>query len=175
MWNTENQYGCDKDRKESRNSGLPQKPPCPFSRASYGEPGLRSPGHWCLLSTRLLPVSHGGCEGTWPTHDVLQPQVIHTWNRGRELRSSDETQTSKTAWKSTQLLMLTRPTCSKHITSAKLRSLGAAVTVCTGLFNPDTHLYLSYRPVCTLGTTRLCVIPHVQVFLQKYERWGLLF
>lgn len=25
--------------------GHTQKPPCPFSRASYGEPGLRSPGH----------------------------------------------------------------------------------------------------------------------------------
>lgn len=25
-----------------------------------------------------------GCAGTWPTHDALQPQVIHTWNRGRE-------------------------------------------------------------------------------------------
>lgn len=27
-------------------------------------------------------ASHGGCAGTWPTHDNLQPQVIHTWNRG---------------------------------------------------------------------------------------------
>lgn len=24
-----------------------RSPPCPFSRASYGEPGLRSTGHWC--------------------------------------------------------------------------------------------------------------------------------
>lgn len=57
--------------------GTLRSPPCPFSRASYGEPGVRSTGHWCRLPTRLLPVSHGGCAGTGPTHDTLQPQFIH--------------------------------------------------------------------------------------------------
>lgn len=46
--NREEVYIYKKERGKSW-AGLPQKPPCPFSRASYGEPGLRSPGHWCLL------------------------------------------------------------------------------------------------------------------------------
>lgn len=137
---------CDKvwnKKKDSQSCvGLPQKPPCPFSRASYGEPGLRSPGHRCLLSTWLLPVSHGGCAETWPTHDTLQPQVIHTWKRGRQLCSLGEIQT--TEW---QGKALSRScwwqTCRKYITSVKLRSSGATVTVytciCTSVIDQCAH------------------------------------
>lgn len=55
------------------------------------EPGLRSTGHWCRLSTWLLPVSHGGCTGTGPTHETLQPQFIHIYrDRERNVCLSDE-------------------------------------------------------------------------------------
>lgn len=70
--------------------------PLPFQQGLIWRTSLRSPGHRCLLSTWLLPVSHRGCAETWPTHDTLQPQVIHTWNRGRQLCSLGETQ--KTEW-----------------------------------------------------------------------------
>lgn len=56
--------------------------------------------------------------------------------------------------------MLTRPTCSKHITSANLRSWGATATAYASptFHNPDTHLYLGYRPGVHIGNTRPCVI-----------------
>lgn len=55
------------------------------------EPGLRSTGQWCRLPTWLLPVSHGGCAGTGPTHDTLQPQFIHIYrDRERIVCSSGE-------------------------------------------------------------------------------------
>lgn len=75
---------------------LPQKPPCPFSRASYGEPGLRSTGHWCLLSTRLLPGSHGGCAGEpGPLTTLYSYKSFTPGTEGEQLCSSGETQTGK--------------------------------------------------------------------------------
>lgn len=63
----------------------------------------------------------------------LQPQVIHTWIRERELCLLGETNKAR---KSNQSLMLTRQTCSKHTTSVKLGSLRATVTAYNWLFKP---------------------------------------
>lgn len=74
------------------------------------------------------PVSHRGCAGTWPTHDNLQPQVIHTWNRRENFAHRVKRKQTKTARESTPSLMLTRPACSKHVTTAQQWPYGTTVT-----------------------------------------------
>lgn len=74
-----------------------RSPPCPFSRASYGEPGLRSTGHWCLLPTRLLPVSHGGCaRNPGPLTTLYSHNSFTPATHGEKLCSSGEAKTTRT-------------------------------------------------------------------------------
>lgn len=94
------------------------------------------------------PVSHRGCAGTWPTHDNLQPQVIHTWNRRERTLLIGWNTNKQTARKSTPSLMLTRPACSEHVTTAQQRSSGTTLTqilIHTSLINPRVHTKLQHN------------------------------
>lgn len=62
---------------------LPQKPPLPFQQGLIWKNQVSGPlGTGVGFPTWLLPVSHGGCAGTGPTHDTLQPQFIHICREG---------------------------------------------------------------------------------------------
>ena len=143
---------CDKvwKRREVRvELGYLRSPPA-LSAGPHMENQASGPLGTDVCSPRLLPVSHGGCAGTWMAHSRHPTATSHSHLEQRETTLLIGWKTNKRmARKSTQSPVLTRPTWSKHITSAKPRSLGATVTVYTCLFNPDTHLYFSYRPVCT--------------------------
>lgn len=120
---------CNKRRESQSWVGLPQKPPCPFSRASYGEPGLQVP--WALMSA-LHSTSPSQpqrlCRNLATSRQPTATSHSHLEQREETLLNGQNTN-KQTARKSTQWPVLTSPTCSKHINSAKLRSLGATVTV----------------------------------------------
>lgn len=123
-----------KKKREPELSWVTSEAPLPFQQGLIWRTRSRVP--WALMSAlhstppsqprRLCRNLAHSRHPTATSHSHLEQRertLLIGWNTNKQM-----------ARKSTQSLMLTRPMCSKHITSAKHRSLGATVTVYTCLF-----------------------------------------
>lgn len=131
-------------------SWVTSEAPLPFQQGLIWR--TRSQVPWALMSAlHSTPPSQPRrlCRNLDPLTTPYSHKSFTPGTEGEELCSSGETENKQKARKSTQSLVLTRPACIKHITSARLRSLGATGALYTRFFQTQTLIYTSVIDRCT--------------------------